>query len=233
MPPTNRRAAFAIHLLTASGAACALLALLAADGRNWSAMFGWLGAALVIDTVDGPLARRYSVAVILPRWSGDTLDLVVDFLTYVFVPAYAIVRAGLMPDVVAIIAAVAIVISSALYFADRNMKTDDNHFRGFPGLWNAVAFYLILVPLPAWLVAAVIAFLVVATFMNFPFIHPLRVRTGRALNVVVLVAWGLLALYTVVLNMRPGWGVTILLCAIAVYVISVGIVRKQVGSDTA
>src|SRR5260370_87202 len=84
------------------------------------------------------------------------------------------VSAELMPDTMAIIAAVVIVVSSALYFADRDMKTKDNHFRGFPGLWSAAAFYLILVAPPAWLVALVIAILVVATFLNFPFIHPLR-----------------------------------------------------------
>ena len=233
MPSPNLPAAFGVHLFTASGAACALLALLAADERNWSAMFGWLGVALVVDAIDGPLARRYSVATQLPRWSGETLDLVVDFLTYVFVPAFAIVRAGLMPDTVAIIAAVAIVVSSALYFADRDMKTKDNHFRGFPGLWNAAAFYLILVSPPAWLVVLVIAALVVATFLNFPFIHPLRVEKGRTLNIVVLALWALLALFAVATNMQPGVWVTIILCVIAIYIVSVGVIRKQLGSDVA
>ena len=194
-------------------------------------MFGWLGVALVVDAVDGPLARRYSVATQLPRWSGETLDLVVDFLTYVFVPAFAIVRAGLMPDLMSIIAAVAIVVSSALYFADRDMKTGDNHFRGFPGLWNAAAFYLILVAPPAWLVVTVVAILVVATFLNFPFIHPLRVEKGRALNIGILVMWGLLALFAVATNMQPGMWVTVILCVIAIYVVSVGVIRKQIGSD--
>ena len=233
MPSPNLPAAFGVHLLTASGAALALLALLAADDRNWSAMFAWLGAALVVDAIDGPLARRYSVATVLPRWSGDTLDLVVDFLTYVFVPAYAIVRSGLMPDALAIIAAIAIVISSALYFADRNMKTDDNHFRGFPGLWNAAAFYLILVAPPMWLTVVAIVALVIATFLNFPFIHPLRVERGRALNIGVLVAWAMLALIAVATNMQPGTWVTVLLCIIGVYIVAVGVIRKQAWSEVA
>jgi len=233
MPSSNFPAAFGVHLLTASGAALALLALLAADDRNWSAMFAWLGAALVVDAIDGPLARRYSVATQLPRWSGDTLDLVVDFLTYVFVPAYAIVRAGLMPDALAIIAAIAIVTSSALYFADRNMKTDDNYFRGFPGLWNAAAFYLILVAPPAWLTVAAIVALVIATFLNFPFIHPLRVKQGRALNIGVLAVWAVLALIAVATNMQPGAWVTVLLCVIGVYIVAVGVIRKQAGSEVA
>src|SRR6266404_5224802 len=95
-------AAFLVHLLTASGAALALLALHAAVQARWTAMFLWLALALVVDAVDGPLARRLDVGRVLPRWSGDTLDLVVDFVTYVFVPAYAIVASGLLPAALAL-----------------------------------------------------------------------------------------------------------------------------------
>ena len=87
-------------------------------------MFWFLGAALFVDGIDGTLARRLDVAERLPRWSGDMLDLVVDFLTYVFMPAYVVVASGLLPAYLAIPCAVAIIISGALYFADRRMKTD-------------------------------------------------------------------------------------------------------------
>ena len=87
-------------------------------------MFLWLGVALVIDAIDGPLARALNVAEVLPRWSGETLDLVVDYTTYVFVPAYAVAASGLMPDALAIPAAAVIAITGALYFADREMKTE-------------------------------------------------------------------------------------------------------------
>src|SRR6266699_1430102 len=84
--PFARAAAFGVHLLTAIGTALALLALFAAAERRWSLMFLWLSLSLIVDTVDGPIARRVRAAELLPRWSGDVLDLVVDFLTYVFVP---------------------------------------------------------------------------------------------------------------------------------------------------
>ena len=72
--PAARRivAAFAVHVFTACGAACALLALIAAVNGGWTAMFAWLGVALVIDGVDGTFARRLRVGEVLPRWSGDT-----------------------------------------------------------------------------------------------------------------------------------------------------------------
>ena len=70
----------------------------------------------------------------LPRWSGDVLDLVVDFTTYVFVPAYAIVASGLMPAVRSGCAlGLVIAITGALYFADRSMKTADNYFLRLSG----------------------------------------------------------------------------------------------------
>src|SRR3954466_10078646 len=121
-----RTLAFSVHILTACGAALALLALLAATRGDWPLMFLWLGIALVVDAVDGPLARAADVATVLPRWSGETLDLVVDYTTYVFVPAYAVAAGGLMPQAWATAATGAIAITGTLYFARRDMKTPDN-----------------------------------------------------------------------------------------------------------
>jgi len=152
--------AFTVHVFTATGAALAFLALILATGGHWAAMFLCLGLALIVDGIDGPIARAFDVPKALPRWSGETLDLVVDFATYVFVPAYAISASGLLPQVFAIPAGIVVVISGALYFADREMKTKDNYFRGFPAVWNLAAFYLYLLEPPEW--AAVIAIAVLA-----------------------------------------------------------------------
>ena len=85
-----RMAAFGVHIFTALGAGIALVAMLEAVREHWASMFGWLGVALIIDAIDGPLARKFDVVRLQPNWSGEVLDLVVDFVTYVFVPAYAI-----------------------------------------------------------------------------------------------------------------------------------------------
>src|SRR5689334_25288523 len=108
-----------VHVLTASGTALAFLALQAAIGKRWPEVFAWLGVALAVDAADGPLARRLRVAEALPRWSGETLDLVVDFLTYVFVPAYALAASGLLGSPLDIAAGIVIVVTGGLYFADR------------------------------------------------------------------------------------------------------------------
>lgn len=217
--------AFAVHIFTACGAALALLALIMATGGHWAAMFFCLGLALVVDGADGPLAREFKVAELLPRWSGKTLDLIVDFTTYVFVPAYAIAASGLLPKALAIPSGVVVVITGALYFADRQMKTADNYFRGFPGLWNLAAFYLYLLEPPEWLAAGLIVALAVLTFVPLKFLHPLRVKRLRWLNIALLAAWAVLAFIGVVYNLAPGPYVTWPLTAIALYFFSVGLLR--------
>jgi phosphatidylcholine synthase len=218
--------AFAVHVFTACGAALALLALIFATGGHWAAMFFCLGLALLVDGVDGPLAREFKVAEILPRWSGETLDLIVDFTTYVFVPAYAIAASGQLPDALAIPAGVIVVITGAIYFADRQMKTEDNYFRGFPAVWNLAAFYLYLLKQPPWLAAAMIAALAALSFAPIKFLHPLRVRHLRALNITLLAAWIVLALLALAQNLAPGPYVTWSLSAIAIYFFAAGLLRR-------
>ena len=117
----------------------------------------------------------------LPRWSGDMLDLVVDFTTYVFVPAYAIAAAACCRPWSAFVLGLVIVVTGALYFADRNMKTADNYFRGFPAVWNVVAFYLLLLqPDAVDLRRQRSLVLAVLTFVPIRFVHPFRVRRLRA-----------------------------------------------------
>src|SRR3984893_10715596 len=91
-----RSRAFAVHVFTACGAALALMALIFAARHAWVPVFLLLGVALIVDGVDGTLARRLRVAEVLPNWSGDELDFVVDFVTYVFVPAFVIFESGLL-----------------------------------------------------------------------------------------------------------------------------------------
>jgi phosphatidylcholine synthase len=219
-PLRMRAAAFSVHIFTALGAGIALLALLEAVREHWSAMFAWLGVALVVDAVDGPIARRLDVVRVLPNWSGDVLDLVVDFVTYVFVPAYAITASGLLLPLAAPLLGMGIAVSGALYFADRRMKSPDNHFRGFPGLWNVAAFYLFLLhPSPALSSLGVVV-LIVSTFLPFHVLHPVRVVRLRWLTLSLVAVWAALVIFTLASDFAVGGPVTIALCAIAAYVVA-------------
>jgi len=221
-PPVSsatRAAAFSVHIFTALGAGVALIAMLEAVREHWAAMFAWLGVALVIDAVDGPIARRLNVARLQPNWSGDVLDLVVDFVTYVFVPAYAITASGLLLPLAAPLLGAGITVSGALYFADRRMKAADNHFRGFPALWNAAAFYLFLLHLPPALSSIAVAVLIVLTFIPFHVVHPVRVVRLRGLTLSLLAVWAVLAVFTLARDFDVGPAVTTALCAIAAYIV--------------
>jgi phosphatidylcholine synthase len=219
-------AAFAVHVFTACGAACALLALMAAVEGDWTRMFLWLGVSLIIDGVDGTFARRLRVAELLPRWSGDVLDFVVDFATYVFVPAYAIAAGGVLPATVAPALGLIVTVTGALYFADRRMKTADSYFRGFPALWNIVAFYLFLLKPTPWLAAFAVVALAAATFAPIHFVHPVRVPRWRLLNFVALALWAALAAFALAQNLDPPAWVAAALAAIAVYFVIVGLLRR-------
>lgn len=218
--PGTRTAAFSVHIFTALGAGIGLVALLEAVREHWAAMFAWLGLALVVDALDGPLARRLDVVRLQPNWSGEVLDLVVDFVTYVFVPAYAIAASGLLLPVAAPLLGAGIAISGALYFADRRMKTDDNHFRGFPALWNAAAFYLFLLHPPPWLSSLAVASLIVLTFVPFNVLHPLRVVRLRALTLSLIGIWAVLAIVALASDFDVSAPVTAGLCVIALYVVA-------------
>jgi phosphatidylcholine synthase len=217
--PLVRAAAFSVHVFTALGAGVALMALLEAVREHWTAMFWWLGVALVIDGVDGPMARRLEVERVQPNWSGEVLDLVVDFVTYVFVPAYAITASGLLWPLAAPLLGVAITVSGALYFADRRMKSADNHFRGFPGLWNIAAFYLFLLHWPPAASTLGIAILIILTFMPFHVVHPVRVRRLRWLTLSLIGAGTALAVVALINDFEAGTAVRAALCAIAIYVV--------------
>jgi phosphatidylcholine synthase len=221
----ERIRAFTVHIFTASGAALALLAMILATGGHWAAMFLCLGLALVVDGADGPLARAFDVQKLLPRWSGDTLDLVVDFTTYVFVPAYAISASGLLPQWLAIPAGIVVVISGALYFSDRKMKTKDNYFHGFPAVWNLAAFYLYLLEPPEWVAAIAVVVLAALSFAPIKFLHPLRVQHWRMFNIVLLALWAVLAFVAVVQDLSPGIYITLPLSLIAIYFFAVGLSR--------
>jgi phosphatidylcholine synthase len=210
-------AGIGVHLFTASGAGLAFLALVAAIDRDFPTMFTWLGAAFLVDAVDGSLARRLRIEDKTPFIDGAILDLVVDFLTYVLVPAVALWRSDLVPASISLALAVLICAASALYFADRRMKTPDNWFRGFPALWNVAIFELFVFRPPAFINATVLAILVVLMFTPFATVHPFRVRALRPVTILMTVVWAASAMLATIQNLEPGSIVKTILVVATLY----------------
>ncbi|GGC13248.1 phosphatidylcholine synthase [Novosphingobium endophyticum] len=184
-------AAWAVHLLTASGALWALLALNALWHDDWREVLFWLFIALVVDAVDGTLARAMQVSDYAPRVDGASLDLVVDYLNYVLVPAMLIWQSQLLPESVALPLSALILISSLYVFVRRDMKTTDGYFRGFPALWNVVAAYLLLIDLHEWVRACVVTLLALASFAPIFVVHPFRTRDFPLAARSLAIGWGL------------------------------------------
>lgn len=181
--------AYGVHVFTALGAALGFLALKAALEGDITLCFCWLAAALLVDAADGPMARRLNVRETASRYDGATLDLVVDFITYVFVPAAILLRPEVIAPPFGLVAGLIIVIGSALYFADTTMKTHDWWFRGFPAVWNVVVFYIAVFKLPSIMTLAICAVLAALMFLPVVFVHPVRVRRWRLMTMAILGVW--------------------------------------------
>ncbi len=181
--------AFSVHLLTASGSFLAFLSLVAASEQRWTAMFWWLGLALFVDGIDGPIARKLEVKEILPTWSGELLDNIIDYVTYVLIPAFALYQRGFMGEKLSFLAAAIIVVSSAIYYADTGMKTKENFFKGFPVVWNMVVFTLFVIEPGQWVSFGVVVAAGILTFLPINFIHPVRVVRLRPINLTVTLLW--------------------------------------------
>ncbi|MEX0853705.1 MAG: phosphatidylcholine synthase [Bauldia sp.] len=229
MPGTTAMAylgAWAVHLLTASGAAIALVAALAAARGSWQVVFLCLGIAMIIDGIDGPLARRLRVAERIAWLNGATLDLVVDYTTYVLIPALVLAHSGLLSEPFATIAGIAVAVVGALYFADTRMKTSKAAFRGFPAVWNVVAYELMVYKFPEPVTLIIIAAFAVLTFTPIEFVHPLRVKRWRPLTVAMAIAWGVLAVVALAHDLNAGPWAVAALALVSAYFLVVGIAQQ-------
>ena len=189
--------AWFVHLYTASSAVLALLATRAIFEYRFRDAFFWLGVAIMIDSSDGVFARAARVSQRLPWFNGAKLDDIVDYLTYVFVPAVFVWRALLVPDAWTIPVTSAMLLSSAYGFNRDDAKTSDHFFTGFPSYWNLVVFYLFLMHESQVVNALVLIALAVLVFVPIRYLYPSRTPTLRALTVALGIAWGITLLVMV------------------------------------
>ncbi|WP_137157989.1 phosphatidylcholine synthase [Rhizobium sp. FKL33] len=198
--------AFCVHLLTASGSFLAFLGVVAASEKRFVDMFWWLGLALLVDGIDGPIARKVRVKEVLPNWSGDTLDNIIDYVTYVLLPAFALYQSHMIGEPWSFVAAGLIVVSSAIYYADTGMKTEEYFFSGFPVVWNMVIFTLFVIDASEAVAFSVVIVSVILTFFPIHFLHPVRVKRLRKLNLAVFLLWSLLGGISLLMHFRaPDW----------------------------
>ena len=227
----SRLKALSVHLLTATGAVLAMLAMLAAADQKWDLMFLWLVVALLVDGVDGPLARRYQVKTYWPTYDGVLLDLIIDYLTYVFIPAFALFQSGLMNGWTGWCAIIVITYASALYFVDTRMKTKDNSFAGFPACWNMVVLVMFALKPNFYIILGFVVLLAVTMFTNLKFVHPVRTDRWRWITLPMALGWVGFAAWAAWVDFHPQswahWGLVIT----SLYLTFAGIVQEALPSS--
>ncbi|WP_386080409.1 phosphatidylcholine synthase [Vreelandella sp. F11] len=181
--------AWSVHVFTASGVLLGTMALLALVDDNPVACLLWLGAAMMIDGVDGTLARKYEVKAILPHFDGSTLDMVIDYLTWAFIPALFIYYFVELPPYLGLLSVFIILLSSMFCFCNVDMKSQDNYFVGFPAAWNIAAAYFYILDFPPFITFAAIVFLAILTVTKMKFLHPFRVRLFMPFNIAITLVW--------------------------------------------
>jgi phosphatidylcholine synthase len=206
----RKAAAWATHLFTASGAIWGFLAILAINNEQWVLAFAWMGASVFVDSFDGLLARRVRVKSVLPNFDGALLDNMVDFLNYVFVPAYFLYQSNILPHGYGLLGAILIMMASAYQFCQDDAKTDDHYFKGFPSYWNIMVFYMFLLNLNDWINLAVTVLLSALVFVPIKYVYPTRTAMWRTLTMTLACIWGVINIIILVqyplFDRRLLWG---------------------------
>ncbi len=224
MSPENR--ALSVHLFTATGAVFAMLAMLAAVEHKWSLMYLWLVVAFIVDGIDGPLARKYHVTKYAAQFDGVLLDLIIDYLTYVFIPAFALFKSGLLTGWTGWICIIVITFASAMYFADTRMKTKDNSFLGFPGCWNMVVLVLFVTEPNFWVILGIVIVIAISMFASLKFVHPVRTQRWRNITLPMAVAWTFFAGWAAWLDFDPGMPIIVAISLTSGYLLFAGIAMQ-------
>lgn len=170
----RRIAAWLVHLFTASGAVFGLFALWFIHLGGILEAFWLMSAAVLVDSVDGILARRAQTKIAAPKVDGALLDNLIDFVTYVIVPAFFLLATERLPDNWGLFGTSIMVLASAYQFTQPEAKTDDHFFKGFPSYWNIVIFYIFLWQLSPWLNLAIILTLSILVFVPIKYVYPSR-----------------------------------------------------------
>ncbi len=227
----GRGQAWAVHAYTASGAVWAFLAAEAVVDKNWRLAFLWLFVAVLVDSTDGWFARLARVNERLPEFSGQKLDDIVDYLTFVFVPALIVWRADLVPAGWSLPVAAAMLLSSAFGFVSADAKTTDHFFTGFPSYWNIAVLYLFVFGLPPLYNGIILIVLAALVFVRIGYIYPTRTTTLRTVTITLCALWGVLMLVLILRMPNPPISLAWLSLFFPVYYFALSVILHRKRSE--
>jgi phosphatidylcholine synthase len=225
--PLRVTAAWGVHLLTASGVPAGMLAVRASERGDAATAFWWMAYTLGVDAIDGTLARAVGVKRVVPFFDGTRLDDLVDYFTYVVVPALFLLHLNLLPGPAAVPLTMALVVASGYGFCRTDAKTTDHYFTGFPSYWNIVAFYLYALGWPPVVNALVLALFIAGVFVPIRYVYPSRTPTLRGLTVSLGLVWGTVVLYALARLDRVPHALVVASLAYPVYYVGLSLVLTR------
>ena len=226
--PVRVALAYGVHLFTATGAVWGFLGLLAIFEHNWRMMIIYMIVAMLVDGFDGMLARWADVKKYANGIDGALLDNILDYLTYVVVPALFLVEADVLPESVRLLAACSILLTSAYQFTQSDAKTDDHHFKGFPSYWNVAALYMLLMNLPQWWNFGFLMLFNVLVFIPIKYIYPSRNSYLRTLTLALTYLYGAIGIWGLIqYPNQPKWVVWASFIYVAYYLVLSVIPKKS------
>lgn len=200
--------AWSVHLFTATGAVWGFLALRAIFAHEWKLAILWMAVAIFVDGFDGILARWFDVKTYASGVDGALLDNIIDYFTYVVVPALFLVEADLLPAALAMPGAIAILLTSAYQFSQVDAKTDSTeyYFKGFPDYWNVLVIYMLVLGLNPWLNFGFLFLFNILIFVPIKYIYPTRTVRLKKLTLALTYLFGALGLVGLILYPNePKW----------------------------
>jgi len=221
---------YLVHCVTASGAICGMFGLIAVADRQPRAAILWLAIAMVLDGIDGPVARAWVVSETVPRIDGYALDLIIDYVTCIVIPVLFLYRFEMLPNGWSLPVGAFMLFTSALWMARTDQMTEDHFFNGFPCEWNMIVPTLFLLDAAPWFAAFACIVLALTQLTNIKFLHPMQVRWLRPLTVSITILWLATVLYMTARHpVRPWYG-TVLLIACPSYIVGAGVWRTIFGA---
>ena len=178
-----------IHFLTCSGLIAGFISLINIFENNQVEAFLWLGVALIIDAIDGSLARKFEVSKNVKNIDGKMLDSVIDFFNYIIIPSIMIYWFDIVPMYFEIVIPSIILVISAISYSNNNLMSLDNFYKGFPCIWNILLLYIYFFDFNSITNLFLISFCIILKFIPLKYVHPLRVKKYKIQSIIFMALW--------------------------------------------
>ncbi len=181
--------AWLVHLLTCSGLVAGFLSLTYIFKNDQKSALMCLGIALVIDAIDGTLARKFNVLKYAKNIDGKMLDSVIDFFNYIIIPSIMIYWFNIVPVSFEILVPLIILIISAISYSNLNLMTSENFYKGFPCIWNILLLYIYFFDFNQLINLLLISVCIFLKFIPIKYVHPLRVKRFKIYSIIFMFVW--------------------------------------------